>query len=53
MTLRRRGRVGGGRRPTVGERGAYNVQAAGSAHQQAAVDLDNLAGHERTPGRQQ
>jgi len=29
MTLRRRGRVGGGRRPTVDERGAYNGQAAG------------------------
>ena len=30
MTLRRRGRRGGGRRPTVDERGAYNGQAAGS-----------------------
>ncbi|MFT5390017.1 MAG: hypothetical protein ACI8PT_000197 [Gammaproteobacteria bacterium] len=27
MTLRRRGLVGCGRRPTVEERGAYNVQA--------------------------
>ena len=37
MTLRRRGRVGGGRRPTVGERGAYNVQAAGSRAQLTGV----------------
>ena len=37
MTLRRRGRVGGGRRPTVGERGAYNVQAAGSTAQLTGV----------------
>ena len=37
MTLRRRGRVGGGRRPTVGERSAYNVQAAGSTAQLTGV----------------
>ena len=37
MTLRRRGRVGCGRRPTVGERSAYNVQAAGSTAQLTGV----------------
>jgi len=33
MTLRRRRLVGCGRRPTVGGRSAYNVQAAGSTAQ--------------------
>ena len=37
MTLRLGGRVGCGRRPTVGERGAYNVQAAGSTAQLTGV----------------
>jgi hypothetical protein len=37
MTLRRRGLVGCGRRPTVDERGAYNVQAAGSTAQLTGV----------------
>ena len=37
MTLRRRGLVGCGYRPTVDERGAYNVQAAGPTAQLTRV----------------